>query len=183
MTIEHKKLASKTIRELYLYPYRSKGENAIRCAAWMASWIVGIVLQSTLEPKALGSAYLIFATSLMLEFVPESKEVLGPKVIHGLFCLLLFAMLIGAVTLSFADTPTAVTKPHWLYSFSVKALPCIGWILCAVMTVSLALTFIEAHKLFYDEKAEKEREAEDSRKLMREQFEIGLRGPSKGGNA
>lgn len=29
MTVERKKLVSKTLRELYLYPYRSKEENTI----------------------------------------------------------------------------------------------------------------------------------------------------------
>lgn len=183
MTVEHKKLMSRAIRELYLYPYRSKGENVIRCAAWMASWIVGIVLQSTLEPKALGGAYLIFAISLMLEFVPENKTLLGPKIIHGLFCLLLFGMLIGAITLSFADAPSAGTEPHWLYSFSIGALPYVGWTLLGVMAGSLALMLIEAHIFFYNEEKEKECEAEERRRLMREQFDKNLRGSSEGGNA
>lgn len=178
MTVERKIFVSKAMRELYLYPYRSKEENTIRCAAWMASWIVGIVIQPAMATKTLGGAYLIFAISLMLEFVPERRELWVTKIIHGIFCSLLFGMLIGAIVVSFTGDPAENSALPWIYLAAVKALPYIGWILFIAMLISLVLSMIEAHKIIYDEEAEKKREAED----WRRQFYENLHGPGKGGN-
>ncbi len=177
MTVEHKKLMSKTLRELYLYPYRSKEENTIRCAAWMASWIVGIVIQPAMATKTLGGAYLIFAISLMLEFVPERRELGFTKFVHGIFCCLLFGMLIGAIAVSFTGDLAENAAPPWIYMVSVKVLPKIGWILFFAMLISLVLSMIEAHKIAYDEEAEKERGIDDQIR----QFYENLNGSGGGG--
>lgn len=183
MTVEQKKSAAKIAQDFYLYPYRSKEENAIRGAAWMASWLIGIVAQQSVSPQILGGAYFIFALSLLLEFVPQSKHHFIPRLIHGIFCTLLFIMLLGAVVLSFGGTPAEGVTPNWLYLFLIGAPPYMGWISFIMMLIEVMLAFIEIHKSFYDEKAETERKTEEKRENKRIQFMERLNGPQEGGSA
>lgn len=183
MTVAQKKDTAKTIQELYLYPYRSKEENTIRGSVWMISWIIGIAFQPATSPKVLGSAYFIFALSLLLEFVPESKKCPWAKLIHGVFCILLVYMLLGALTLSFGPSPDTETEAQIIYSLLLKAPPYIGWTIFFMLLLSVVLSLLEAHKLVYDEDAELQQETENRQKSEREQFLCNLEGPSKGGNA
>ena len=182
MTVEQKKSAAKIAQNLYLYPYRSKEENAIRGAAWMASWLIGIVAQQSASPQVLGGAYFIFALSLLLEFVPQSKQHFIPRLFHGIFCSLLFFMLLGAVLLSFGDTPTEGITPNWLYSLFIETPPYMGWISFAMMLIEVVLAFTEIHKSFYDEKEEMRHSAEEKQENKRNQFMERLNGPQEGGS-
>lgn len=179
MTDKQAKFASKTIKELYLYPYRSKEENAIRGGVWMASWIVGIVVQSTTSHQALGGAYFIYTLSLLLEFVPESRKQPLARVVHGLFCILLFIMMLGALVISFGNS----ANKNMIYHISTEALPCAGWIVFIMMLVGMLLVFLEGHKHFYDEEAEMQQEIETRREIERIRFKEYLSGSPKGGNS
>lgn len=182
MTEEWKKLTASTIRELYLYPYRSKGENTLRGGAWMASWLIGIAAQNTVDQQALGGAYIIFALSMLLEFVPERKSQPFSRLIHSLFCVLLFIMLLDSLLLSYETEPVQKASQHWSYHFLVYAPVKIGWIVFIMLFIGVVLVISEAHKYFYDEEAEREREAEIERKEIRDQFEANLYGANQGGN-
>ena len=74
MNKKNKIRISKAVKDLYLYPNRSKGENVLRGAVWLSSWIVGIMVQTTTDYRAMGGAYIIFAVSLLLEFITEGRN-------------------------------------------------------------------------------------------------------------
>lgn len=178
MTDEQKKHTAKTIQELYLYPYYSKGENTLRGGAWMASWIVGIVVQQISGPQVLGGAYFIFALSLLLEFVSASRAQSVTRFVHGLFCVLLFIMLLDSLFLIFGNPPAEDAELNWFYSLLAKTPFFVGWIVVAMMFISIVLVLTEAHKFFYDEEAELKRKAEVSQEVEREHFMDNLKGGS-----
>lgn len=181
MTIEQKKSVSRTIRELYPYPYRSKGENICRGFVWMASWVVGIVLPQTANQQALGGAYLIFAASLLLEFIPEGRTLPFARITHGIFCVLLLLIAIGALVMSFGEPSQTGILPYEL-EFLIVHLPHIGWIIFTIIFVSIILAIIEVHKLIYDEEAERQRKIEESQEMKREEFMEHLNGSPEGEN-
>lgn len=178
MTEKDKKRLAKTIRELYLYPYRSKEENILRGGAWMASWIIGIVVQETINMQSLGGAYFIFAASLLLEFIPEKKNSSLATIVHGFFCTLLFIILLNALIISFGSNSKETIVPILLSGFSF----CLGWIVFAIMFLCVILSVVEVHKLFYDEKLSTQIEAEEQREIERTQFLNNVNGAPKGGN-
>lgn len=180
MNYKQKKLTMRTVKELYLYPYRSKGENVVRVMIWMASWLIGIVTQSTTNHQALGGAYLIFASSLLLEFVPESRTRPFARCIHGIFCILLSVMLLGALLLIFEGITDEKVKSKWLYQHLIAAPPYTGWAICIMMFISLVLVLIEIHKYFYNE-SEIQQENECTQEAIRNQFYNSLNGVSQGG--
>lgn len=180
MTEEHKKFVAKTIRELYFYPYRSKGENIVRLATWMASWIVGIVAQQTAGRRALGGAYFIYSISLLLEFIPEKRTNLIAKVTHGLFCIFLIFIFLGALFMIFGNSCTKNLQEP--YKFLAEKPPFFGWIIFVMMLIGLVLVLMEAHKYFYDEEAEQQLEDELKWESIRKQFSDNLNGTSKGDN-
>ncbi|MDE5931817.1 MAG: hypothetical protein K2H40_04950, partial [Lachnospiraceae bacterium] len=178
-----------TIRELYLYPYCSKGENIFRGFVWMASWLVGIVLPHTAETallqtagqQALGGAYLIFAASLLLEFIPEGRTLPLAKIVYGIFCILLFTIATGALVMSFGETSQLGSLPQ-VFKFLILHLPHIGWIVFGIIFVSVMLAIIEVHKIVYDEDAERQREIEARQEMEREKFMEHLNGSLEGDN-
>lgn len=180
MTEKKRKLTAKRVRNLYLYPYRSKGENLARGGVWMASWLIGIIAQQTANQQTLGGAYLIFALSLLLEFLPESKEYLLAKIVHGIFYMLLVIMLLGSMLLSFGDTQVKKSLPYQLF---VTHLPGIGWAVFVVIAIGTILALAEVHKFFYDEEAENQHKIKTEQDSKREQFNNNLKGPQKGGDA
>lgn len=177
MAKEHEENISKKVQELYLYPYRSKGENVLRGGAWMASWIVGIVVQQSANQKIMGGAYFIFALSLLLEFVPEGRTYFLPRIIHGFFCVLLFIMLLGSLFLSFAAEEQSLDG---LYAILENAPAHVGWIVFVMMLIGVGLVFFEAHKLFSQEESTQNPEREHE--IKRTIFMESLNGNPKGGN-
>lgn len=181
MDQKQKKRMSRTIRELYLYPYRSKGENICRGFVWMASWIVGIVLPQTASQQALGGAYLIFAASLMLEFIPERITLPFARIVHGIFDVLLLIIAVGALVMSFGNSSQSEMLP-WLLELLIAHLLHIGWIVFTIILVEVILAIIEVHKLIYDEETERQREIEVSQEMEREKFMEHLKGSLEGEN-
>lgn len=180
MAEKQKKLTAKKVRELYLYPYRSKGENALRGGVWILSWFVGLVFPGAVDQRTLGGAYFIFALSLLSEFLFESKEWWLARLVHGFFCALLFVISFGALSLSFC--PEQVQNVSSVVRFLMNAPSCVGWIILGMLSFAVVFALIEAHKFFYDEDAEAERENEAARKAVRDQFMDNLNGAPKGGN-
>lgn len=63
----------KVIKEIHLY--KNKVEALIKVLIWIVSWIGGIlVLLGTENKDVLGSAYLIYTLSLLMEFAPRIYE-------------------------------------------------------------------------------------------------------------
>ena len=155
MTEEKKKRLSSTIREFYLYPYRTKEENLVRGTVWIASWIVGIVVQNAMNQKAMGGAYFIFASSLLLEFVPQSRTKVLTRFVHALFSSVLLVILVCGLFLSFGDAVFRDMFGKLAFTF--------GWIFFVMLCFGIVLSLCEAHKCFFDEEAEKERKAEKQR--------------------
>lgn len=179
MTDKQAKITAETMEELYLYPYRSKEENALRSGVWMASWLVGIVLQSAENRQTLGGAYFIYSLSLLLEFVPERRKRPLARIVHGLFCILLFIMLLGALVISFENS----TKENLIFQITKAILPFAGWIVFIIMFVGMLFVFLEVHKYFYDEAVEESQELETKREIERKRFKQCLSGAPKGGNS
>lgn len=180
MKKEQKKLAMRTVKELYLYPYRSKGENAVRAIIWMISWLIGIAIQSSTNHQAIGGAYLIFALSLLLEFVPESRTRPFARFLHGLFCALLIIMLLGSFLLIFEGITDNKIKSNWFYQHLITAPPFTGWAIFIMMLISLALALFEVHKYFYNE-VELKQENEHMQEMIRNYFYNNLNGIPQGG--
>lgn len=92
----------KILKEVHLYT--NKIEMLIKFIIWGISWIGGIlVLQSTQDKKAVGSAYLIFALSLLMEFaakIKDKKDIFS-KIIHTIFCSMMVGILFMAVMILF----------------------------------------------------------------------------------
>lgn len=180
MKEEQKKLTRDIVKELYLYPHRSKEENIVRTLVWMASWLIGIVIQSTTNHQALGGAYLIFASSLLLEFVPESKKHSIIKFLHGIFCMLLSIMLLGSILLIFEEITPDEIKAKDYYPCFIKAPYYAGWIIFGTMFLCLILVSIEAHKFFYDDEKESQLAIENKQAAERTRFYEHLNGNVKG---
>lgn len=184
MTEEKKRNVAKIVQELQLYPYRSKFESILRCIIWTASWIIGIVIQPAFNSQSLSSAYFFFAVSLLMEFLPESRTHRVAKVVHGIFCLLLIIMAIGALTLSFAFvnttyTSTEKTELNLFCLILSQTLPYIGWTVCIWILISVVLAVTELHEVIFDSNAKSQQEDERSRGLEREQFMNNLNGATK----
>ena len=179
MNNKKEKLFAKTVQELYLYPYRSKGENALRGAAWITSWIVGIVLQQSESQQAVGGAYLIFSLSLLLEFVPEGRTRPISRAVHAVFCTMLFLMFLGSWVMIFGGPDDIESLPVVL-KFLIKHFSDMGWIIIVAMFIAILLVFAEAHKYIYDDKNELQQITENMRESLREQFQENLSGTPTG---
>ena len=132
--------------ELSLYPHRSKAENVIRGLIWMASWLVGIVAQNSDNSKIIGGAYLIFALSLLLEFIPETRCEVIPKIIHGFFCTMLIIMLLGAIIQSFDEhisNKSNIITSLWIYRYISECPTKIGWIVFVMIFLGIILSVFE----------------------------------------
>ncbi len=183
MSKETKKLISETIQELYLYPYRSKGENLIRSIAWFCSWLISVKGQETVSERALGGAYFIFAVSLLLEFYFEKKTLLLPRVLHGFFCALLTVMVFFALVLIVNSPSAEQSDPVWYLEMMNTTLCVTGPLFCSIMGINGILVGFDLHKCFYDSEKELKREQEANLKVAQEQFTANLIGPQEGGNA
>lgn len=182
MTEKKRKLTAKRVRNLYLYPYRTKKENLDRGIILIASWIIGIVTQQAANQQALGGAYLIFVCTLLLEFALENREDPLARVVQGVFDLVLIFILIGSLLLIFSNSSNTPADFEFPYMPFVTFLPHAGWIVFVVILIGIALALFDAHKFFYDEEAEARREREAEQEAERERFEERLSGPPKGGN-
>ena len=176
---EKKKQLARTIRELYLYPFRTKEENIIRGASWIASWVVGVILQKGESMCELGGAFFIFSLSLLLEFVPESKKEFLPKIVHGTFCILTLFILFGSMCLSFGNTNSC--EYPLVISVLISLLIPFGWIITTYMGIALMLALFEAHKFEYDEEAQNQKKNEDYQEQIRKVFNDKLNGKHGGG--
>lgn len=184
MNKKNKIRISKAVKDLYLYPNRSKGENVLRGAVWLSSWIVGIMVQTTTDYRAMGGAYIIFAVSLLLEFITEGRNSIIARIAHGMFCILLLLMLLGALLWSYGDAIVLLSEDSsFIGVFLMNAPVKCGTIVCLMMFIGVVFSLLEVHKLFYDEDAEERREKEMIYQSVREQFANNLNGMSKGGNA
>ena len=182
MTKDKKKRISEIIQELYLYPYRTKGENLIRSSAWLASWWIGVKGQEAIDEHALGGAYFIFALSLLLEFFSAQKTHKITRFIHGTFCLLLVITAAFAFVLVTKSSPVEGTETIEYYSLMSTILIIAGHTLCIIMFCNMILIGFEPHKFFYDAEAELNQANECIREAAQKQFTANLLGPQKGGN-
>lgn len=176
MIEEQKKLVAKTVRELYLYPYRSKEENLIRSCTWMVSWIIGVAIPSASSQQVLGGAYFIFALSLLLEFVPERKKFPITRCLHGIFCFLLTVMLLDSIVLSFKSKFTDEDLKKGVIQFLIHCPTIIRWIVFCIMLLDVILVLIEVERYFYDEEKEKQKDIEDRWESERKKFLHNLEG-------
>ena len=183
MSKKTKKLISETIQELYLYPYRSKGENLIRSFAWIFSWWIGVRGQEAVSEHALGGAYFIFAVSLLLEFYSEQKTILLPRVFHGLFCALLVVVGCFAFVLVTNSPSAEQTEPAWYLGMMNTTLRIAGPTFCSIVGINAIFIGFDLHKIFYDSEKELKREQEDDLKDAQDRFTANLEGPQEGGNA
>ena len=177
MDVKKRKLLARTVQELYLYPSRTKGENALRGIAWIASWLVGVVLQNSIDQRALGGAYFIYAVSLLLEFVPIERHCSVSRFIHGVFCTLQTVMLVGAVVMIFGDTSVPIAG-----IIGINKLWIVGWIIVIMIFIAVVLAFMDVHKCIYDEETERLLKEKAERERNRAMFLDRLNGCEKGGN-
>lgn len=176
-TEEQKKLAAQTARELYPYPYCSKAENLTRCIIWIASWILGIAIPFIMGQAALGGAYFIFAASMLVEFIPQGRTRPWAKFVHGIFCLLLFVMLIGSfVLIGCPNAPVQTEAMYKTYTVTNRVLFVVGIAFFTFLFVGVVLVLFEVHKRFCDEKGEAERTAEAIKEAAIKQFQEKLMG-------
>jgi len=91
--------------------YTDKVEGLVKTSIWIISWIGGILpLVNIYEKKVSGSAYLIFALSLLSEFVPQIKGKVHfiAKLIHTFFCGIILMVLCMAIC--FLTTDIALSE-------------------------------------------------------------------------
>ena len=176
-----KKIISETIQELYLYPYRSKGENLIRSSVWLASWWFGVRGQESVSGHALGCAYFVLASSLLLEFYSEQKTLPIPRFMHGFFCCFLFIMGSFSFILATSSPSPEQAVPEW-YDRMNTVLCAAGPLFCLIVILNILFIGFDTHKFFYDREAELKREQEVSLKAAQDQFTANLEGPKEGGH-
>lgn len=175
-----KKDISRAIQDLYLYPC-SKGENVIRSIAWIISWVVGIVLQGGEDLRALGGAYLIFAISLLLEFVPIKKNALVSRFVYGLLCIMQILILIGSLPMIFGNISSTIPENEAIYVL-MGIVPCLGWIVIIAIFIIAIFDVMDLHKYFYDGEAEAESKKEEYQNEFLKIFYDSLNGESFGGD-
>lgn len=84
------KNTEEAIEEVHLYT--NKTEAGIKILIWIVSWAGGIYALSDVQDKTmLGSAYLFYSLSLLMEFVPKinMKNRFWNKFRHSIFCFLI----------------------------------------------------------------------------------------------
>lgn len=103
------KKAEKVIAEIHLY--KNNVEALIKVLIWIMSWIGGIrVLLGTENKGVLGSAYLVYTLSLLMELAPRihGKTEFWSRFIHTILCFMLSAVCVlsGSILLgvSLSDT-------------------------------------------------------------------------------
>lgn len=176
-----KKITAKMMRDLYLYPYGTMGENVIHGLVWIASWLIGVVVQQSQGTQALGGAYFILAASLLLEFSQLDKTYRLAYAIHCIVCALLLLMLISAFLFVVWNIPAEEAAASRICCLLNILLPCSGWIIFSMIILSTLLALVQAHKYCFDEDAEAQREMEARRQEALEYFQACLKGPPKGG--
>lgn len=168
MEEEKRKYRADIVRGFYLYSYRSKGENILRGVAWVSSWVVGIWLMQSLDLNAKGGAYFIYASSMMLEFIPENKRYFIPRLMHGLFCLCLITMFLLSLVFSFGGSK--IIPGTDIYAFFSSMMHYVEIAIIVMLVVSIILVLIQPHKIFYDEEKEMEDKNEAIRRLFYERL-------------
>lgn len=190
MSKEEKIKKAKFIKGLYLYSHRETGENLVRGTVWIVSLVLGIwinqislknvasdpsITSNSANITSLGGAYFIYGISLLLEFVPEQKDNHNAQMVHGIFCFLLFSMMLIGLFLSIGANAVGGEHPA-LISGSHTLLTIISIIVFICFVISLFLVLIKAHRFFYDEeserKIEKEREEKEKQDLFYKSLEI-----------
>lgn len=173
MAIDRKSVAD-TIKELNLYPHESKTENLIRGAIWIASWVVGIAVNQTNDPRALGGTFFIFSLTLLCEFAPRSKKPLIAQMIHAIFCFLAFMLFLLSLVLVFGT----ISEPGEGLLLSIMRI--LGWTIAGVLFFGVVLALAEVHALIYHEDPKTDEEIEAKREEEREKFKERLTGDNKG---
>ncbi|MFI3165673.1 MAG: hypothetical protein R3Y45_05265 [Bacillota bacterium] len=111
----------KTLQELYLY--NDKVSAFIHFIAYAISWILGIVIFHIKAEYNFAGSYLIFALSLLTEFIPQLSNIKGKiaSLIHMLFCLIIAFILVFSILL-LSDLLTEhllITLYHYLFIASI----------------------------------------------------------------
>lgn len=115
------KKAEKVLAEIHLY--KDKVEALIKVLIWIISWIGGILVLLGSENKdVLGSAYLVYTLSLLMEFVPRihEKTELWSRVIHTILCFKLSAVCALSVSILLG-----VSLPDAFYSVMFALTVCV----------------------------------------------------------
>lgn len=179
MTKERKKKAAEIVRGFYLYPYKSREENFARGIVWIVSWFLGIVLQWEAEKQALGSAYFIFALSLIMEFLQGSNPYRLVRFVQDLFRILLFVLLANSILLIFWNLLPKKIENLWICQFMVRCTPYVCGAICIRILVGTLLALTKAHKYIYDEKLETQCKMDTKKEEERKRFQDRLRGYSE----
>lgn len=115
------KKAEKVIAEIHLY--KNKIEALIKVLIWIISWIGGIlVLLGTENKEVLGSAYLVYTLSLLMEFVPgiyEKTQFLS-RLIHTALCFILSLVCAFSVSILLG-----VSLANTYYSVMFDLIVCV----------------------------------------------------------
>lgn len=180
---ERKKQIAEITRELYLYPYRSKEENALRGAAWIISWIVGVAAQQGIDQRSIGGTYLMYAVSLLLELLPEKRKNPVAKVVHGIYCAFLLTMVLCSFALIFVNSSSESTGTTWELELLIAAPYPLGCAVSVIIFLLVILSLLEVHKVVYDEEKELQQQIETQREDDRENFIEHLTNIPKGENS
>ena len=171
MSEDNNKVKAEFVRGLYLYSYRSKVENVLRGLTWLVSWMIGILLVQSNDIYAKSGAYFIFASSMLLEFIPENKANRYARFIHGVFCFCFVLMFLCSTAFIFGKD---FFNGRNTMMRIVGVVLSVSEILSVIMIVfSLLLVLSQADKFFYDE----EKIISDKKESLREEFRKNLEGP------
>lgn len=146
-------LTSRRIRSLFPHPNASHGENTLRGAALIISWVIGVFLQKPLcadSVQLLGVALLVYSFSLLLEFFDIPRSYLLSKIPYALFnAVALFILFLSLILCFDNDLTPSSTVACLAYYLSM-----IETIFLLVVTVA---SLVALDKLVFDENNETEK--------------------------
>ncbi|EQK44949.1 hypothetical protein C671_2292 [[Clostridium] bifermentans ATCC 19299] len=138
-----KESTKKLICELHLY--KLKIEAFIKVTIWTISWIGGIyVLQGITEKETIGSAYLVFSLSLLMEFCLDiSKQtMIISKISRIIFCGLCVIMLVISLIV-LVDAPIKPFHYNTLY-YIPKII--MGWMWIDTIALCIGEEIIDSNR-------------------------------------
>ena len=157
----------KIIREVHLYT--NKMEALIKTVIWIISGIGGILaLLDTQDANALGSAYLIYTLSLLMEFAPKiyGKTESWSRLLHTVFCFVIAIVCVLAISILIG-----VTLPKGCFTVMLV-------LICLVIGYMLIDTFLLWLEL--DQGIKIAERASDNKSLAELKFEKKLIGGNLG---
>lgn len=166
MKEETKKQLATTIRDIYLYPNRSKAENIVRGLIWCISFAVGVfvprlITPETIDQRSLHGAYLVYALSVLLEFALEYNESTFGMIIHGIFIIISFVLFITSTIYIIVPIPVKGSPGYLFYRLTVYYA---GLVLATIIAIRLVLAATNMHRLFYKFDTD-ETQKDDAKKL------------------